>query len=740
MSNLLTTLEVPAPVTALALLRGGALAVGTLVGTVHISSNASGSRGPDVKLLASGPVRALLGLPQGGVLVGVGRQVLIWPNMASLSSDSEPRFSLESPAVIGNLALASDGSLLAGGAVFHVLRCTPGTYSPGGLYDSCIPCKTGWRSLPGSAGCDFGGTLWGLKVAVPVTFAAVALAVQRFILISRYCQVPPRWVVGVAGAVAALGAATCLLAVFLAVIGGMRVGAPSCVAAGLGALAGVLSTAPALCYHRAACWPRAHLFPVVLIFFALWLLLLSTGLPSGQTAWTFVGEAVGPLEHAWLYWLGISCTGIAVILHAALGAVCLGQEAAGIELQRHDARQEHPAEIYRTAAAGAAACDTGSTSSLQVAPLGPSGLHPLDIQVPPMAASFPSPPRAASAAALIPRAHSAPALLAGLSPDPHRASCRTRLARFCRVHGSAARVVGASWCAKHAFSVAASGYTIFITAQRLGVVAPSDATEGLLVSVLFVCSCQAVVSTIAVCKAFGIIPKCCMQVLDFFDDKHFRLIVILKYVALSLKLLILSLPSAQEVAVNFWWRCEEPVLCPSECGSFRSGRCSTTPGEKCMCLGWSPFSTKTLLSCVFTSMLSFGLAFVNFKAYLQQPAFRTLAPGPRRTLAGQFVLSVVPPATQLLYLVLLRLAGNTYLRICDTAIIVFPGFALSFMANEAGGLLRTWNPAARGTNGCLQSNALFTAMKPIAMIASCLAAGVCFGAPSAAVTSGDLGT
>ena len=63
---------------------------------------------------------------------------------------------------------------------------------------------------------------------------------------------------------------------------------------------------------------------------------------------------------------------------------------------------------------------------------------------------------------------------------------------------------------------------------------------------------------------------------------------------------------------------------------------------------------------------------------------------------------------------------------------------LSMMANDANFLLRSWNPAAAGKISCLASNDLFFVMQPLAVVISCLAAGLCFSGASA-TTSRDSG-
>jgi hypothetical protein len=129
-----------------------------------------------------------------------------------------------------------------------------------------------------------------------------------------------------------------------------------------------------------------------------------------------------------------------------------------------------------------------------------------------------------------------------------------------RVYRPAASALANSWSVTHAFSAIVSSYTIWATAARLRSAAAYDATQGLLASILVLSSCQAAVSSIAVLAALGLVPSCLSRAVSILLDRHFRQVLILKYLVLALKLLTLHFPSAEVAQV--YGATQDPVEGP----------------------------------------------------------------------------------------------------------------------------------------------------------------------------------
>ena len=55
---------------------------------------------------------------------------------------------------------------------------------------------------------------------------------------------------------------------------------------------------------------------------------------------------------------------------------------------------------------------------------------------------------------------------------------------------------------------------------------------------------------------------------------------------------------------------------------------------------------------------------------------------PRTTWAAQFVLSLVPPALQVLYILALAAGSQACAPMSDAAVIAFPSLFLGLLANE----------------------------------------------------------
>jgi hypothetical protein len=136
-----------------------------------------------------------------------------------------------------------------------------------------------------------------------------------------------------------------------------------------------------------------------------------------------------------------------------------------------------------------------------------------------------------------------------------------------------------------------------------------------------------------------------------------------------------------------WWVRFHPG--GPDMGGCSSRRLAAALEEKCLCLH-NDFWLAGFYSCAFQIALSFATAAMDYKTYLALPTFREEAPCARLTLAGQFVLTVVPLTTQLLFLMLQLVEGSACFRTpamprADPFPIPSPGVAQQCCGHQGGG-------------------------------------------------------
>lgn len=207
-------------------------------------------------------------------------------------------------------------------------------------------------------------------------------------------------------------------------------------------------------------------------------------------------------------------------------------------------------------------------------------------------------------------------------------------------------------------------------------------------------------------------------------DRHLRLAVALKYVALGLKLLVLVLPFQQvEADVYLWWQCETPAFCPATCMQHRGATCGTATSSSgnsvCICMAFEQKKLCILLNCLLVPFVSFGLTVVSAAKYFQCESFLTSVPYAKWKVLAQVVLTVVPPTLQAIYFFLIYKIPAPCLAIADVAVIIYPAMSLGLLANEAKRGLQGWRERSFTT---LFSDSLLVTLRPLAVLSAVLGA------------------
>lgn len=729
------------PVWALLSLPNGGLVAGTselflegnalLGGVVDVwptkDAVMQGARAP-VRLFASGPVRSLQSLPGGGLVVGTSNfKVDFWLRSEAVQKGLAKSFELPTPAAVASSIAVMPAALIAGGGVFTPSPCPAGDYSPGGLIDKCRSCESNWQSVPGAADCRFVGLstfrriLGGLALLIFALVCAVRLSLRlakwspSFERLSCFGE---GWCEGstVPKSCAALAILACGISLSMQLHAGAQLGY-SIIADLAVTIAALISCALLLVPSNIA--SSCRLVAQGIVALCVVSVSLRVSAPSTQPALTPFGpmRTLAGVE-MWLLLSGLVLLLVACCVQRALEIHSEQQNEGGQELP---GPREHPAVVWSLTAGSLGTRSNGGAWG------GGTWLGPttgaLGSLAPPLAEVQEESVELRSTAppTIGPRASSFISM-AVIEPVRMRC-CLNRKQRW--EWASAAATVASTWCSHHVMAMFGALMTLFNMSYQLSEAGEVSVRAGLLLCVILCSSLQLLVSLLAEVLVFCELPSRWRLLTKPLVDKHLRLTVVLKYTSHGIKMMLLNLPFTLVMDVNFFWRCDTPALCPSDCTERHKGVCATTTSNECVCQAWTSAKTLTLANCALNASILLGVALMSLPMYWVNTTMRIQLEWRRTKLISHLILAVAPPLIQLVYLALICFEQPKCLVWADVPLVVYPSLFLTLLANEAGRALRSWFPNTAGFSAVWSDNLIMT-LRPFAGTLAALATALCY--------------
>lgn len=255
-----------------------------------------------------------------------------------------------------------------------------------------------------------------------------------------------------------------------------------------------------------------------------------------------------------------------------------------------------------------------------------------------------------------------------------------------------------------------------------------DAGATLITLSVWAAAAQAMISGLAIAASAGLCPGCLLQKFDFLTDRHFRLALALKKLALGLKLLVLTLPFPETMhSVYLYWQCETPALCPSSCTQRRGGTCGTIIVDgngACTCSALERNLEKVVANALLSVAVSLCFTLMRLRKLWKNPEYLgSSIQHPRGKLVAQLVLALVPATIQVLYLIMI-LEAHQCLTMADVLVIIYPSLVLELMASEVKRALQGWSVEKRSSFSTSFSDDLLLALRPIGVTLASLGGAV----------------
>lgn len=302
----------------------------------------------------------------------------------------------------------------------------------------------------------------------------------------------------------------------------------------------------------------------------------------------------------------------------------------------------------------------------------------------------------------------------------------------------AAKRISGQFVTEHLLSITISAITgVQMGWQYFGRPNGDPGATLILLSVLVAVG-QGLISSIAFLITAELFPQCVRSAAAVVLDRHFRLALALKELALALKLMVLTMPFTEQLDdVYLWWQCLTPAYCPAKCTNQRGGTCGTTVlngAGACTCSALESSFYGVMINSSLSVGVSLCFTLLPIPHYWRDARYLELIPYPRGKLVAQTFLAVVPATIQMLYLLMICQAQQC-LALADIAIIIYPSLFLELMASEVKRALHGWSKEGQKRYSTLFSDHLLLALRPFGVAASSLAAAACMARFSSVGTS-----